>query len=486
MSTLKVDTIQSSTGASPVTINDTLNVAGNTAVTGTLSTTSTASLAALKVFTASVQSTGLGGASPIIQVSNTGGSTSTISNRGYGLWAGLALGRSGSSVLDTLSATADTNALGYITFDGVNSSNNPTSAGYIVGTQSGAAGATYLGGTIDTYVGTNAAAATKITSISSTGLSVTGAINSTGAAVFGASGAPPFGTLAVKATTNKWVGIGFPAIAATGGRVIGLNDGGGTSPLELDGTTVDLLSTGVSVAKVSSTGLAVTGLVQGTAENSGKFLSGSAATRTYVSFGTSSVASFIGVAGSGGGVISGSAANDFEIAVDGNPIRFSAGLSRASSNMVLSSTGLAVTGLLDLSAATSGQIKFPATQNASADANTLDDYEEGTWTPTDASGAGLSITGTDCKYTKVGRLVTLSGNLAYPVTASGANAKVAVPFTPGQQRAAGAAAGVSANVSSYVAPNDAGLYFITNTGGAVQTNATLSGSNVLVTITYSV
>src|SRR4030066_820181 len=31
---------------------------------------------------------------------------------------------------------------------------------------------------------------------------------------------------------------------------------------------------------------------------------------------------------------------------------------------------------------TGGQIKFPATQNASADANTLDDYEEGTFTPT--------------------------------------------------------------------------------------------------------
>ena len=27
-------------------------------------------------------------------------------------------------------------------------------------------------------------------------------------------------------------------------------------------------------------------------------------------------------------------------------------------------------------------IAFPATQNASSDANTLDDYEEGTWTPT--------------------------------------------------------------------------------------------------------
>jgi len=40
MSTLKVDTIQSSTVGSPVTINDTLAIAGNTAVTGTITGTS--------------------------------------------------------------------------------------------------------------------------------------------------------------------------------------------------------------------------------------------------------------------------------------------------------------------------------------------------------------------------------------------------------------------------------------------------------------
>jgi hypothetical protein len=52
-----------------------------------------------------------------------------------------------------------------------------------------------------------------------------------------------------------------------------------------------------------------------------------------------------------------------------------------------------------------GQIAFPATQNASADANTLDDYEEGTWTPTYNSGTLAGATGT---YTKIGRVVTAS------------------------------------------------------------------------------
>ncbi len=54
-------------------------------------------------------------------------------------------------------------------------------------------------------------------------------------------------------------------------------------------------------------------------------------------------------------------------------------------------------------------IQFPATQVASADANTLDDYEEGTWSPTPALAAGgtpaftySSQVGT---YTKIGRVV---------------------------------------------------------------------------------
>lgn len=62
---------------------------------------------------------------------------------------------------------------------------------------------------------------------------------------------------------------------------------------------------------------------------------------------------------------------------------------------------------------TGGKIAFPATQQASADPNTLDDYEEGTWTPvySPASGAFGSLTmdyqGIDPSYTKVGEVVTL-------------------------------------------------------------------------------
>jgi hypothetical protein len=56
---------------------------------------------------------------------------------------------------------------------------------------------------------------------------------------------------------------------------------------------------------------------------------------------------------------------------------------------------------------TGGQITFPATQSASSDANTLDDYEEGTFTPTFANGT-FTYTRQQGYYTKIGRLVTVN------------------------------------------------------------------------------
>jgi hypothetical protein len=58
--------------------------------------------------------------------------------------------------------------------------------------------------------------------------------------------------------------------------------------------------------------------------------------------------------------------------------------------------------------ATGVGITFPATQSASTDANTLDDYEEGTFTPT-VVGSTTAGTGTYTNqtgvYTKIGRFV---------------------------------------------------------------------------------
>ena len=71
-------------------------------------------------------------------------------------------------------------------------------------------------------------------------------------------------------------------------------------------------------------------------------------------------------------------------------------------------------------------IQFPATQSASADANTLDDYEEGTFTP---SVTGVTVGTTTGIYIKIGKLVFI--NMIIPVT-SGTNTGMTVtnlPFT---------------------------------------------------------
>lgn len=74
-------------------------------------------------------------------------------------------------------------------------------------------------------------------------------------------------------------------------------------------------------------------------------------------------------------------------------------------------------------------ITFPATAVASTDVNTLDDYEEGTWTPTDGSGAGLTFTVYSATYTKIGRVVMFEASIFWPSTASALPTKVSgLPF----------------------------------------------------------
>lgn len=77
-----------------------------------------------------------------------------------------------------------------------------------------------------------------------------------------------------------------------------------------------------------------------------------------------------------------------------------------------------------------GQISFPASQAASSGANDLDDYEEGTWTPTDGSGAALSLTSVEGYYVKIGQFVAVSAKFTYPSTADTTAAAIGgLPFT---------------------------------------------------------
>jgi hypothetical protein len=83
-------------------------------------------------------------------------------------------------------------------------------------------------------------------------------------------------------------------------------------------------------------------------------------------------------------------------------------------------------------AASGAGITFPATQSASSDANTLDDYEEGTFTP-GFQNIGTGTYGTlQGAYTKIGNVVTieLTASMATLGTASGQIIITGLPFTP--------------------------------------------------------
>lgn len=82
------------------------------------------------------------------------------------------------------------------------------------------------------------------------------------------------------------------------------------------------------------------------------------------------------------------------------------------------------------------QITFPATQVASADPNTLDDYEEGAWTPVvkGSSTAGTyELATASGKYTKVGNAISVSCRVkaAASVTGGGTGSVLisGLPFT---------------------------------------------------------
>jgi hypothetical protein len=122
-----------------------------------------------------------------------------------------------------------------------------------------------------------------------------------------------------------------------------------------------------------------------------------------------------------------------------------------------------------------GQLQFPATANPSSDANTLDDYEEGTWTPTLTFGnaaVGMTYANRSGTYCKVGRQVSLVGTFA--LSAKGSSTGTArlggLPFTSMAQDGGSFIAGYTANLSTITGA-------VMGTLGASATTANLTNGN---------
>jgi hypothetical protein len=87
-------------------------------------------------------------------------------------------------------------------------------------------------------------------------------------------------------------------------------------------------------------------------------------------------------------------------------------------------------------AASGAGISFPATASASSDANTLDDYEEGTWTPSLIGSSSSPTITYDYRsgiYIKIGRLVIAQFGIKVNSISGGSGAAQisGLPFTSG-------------------------------------------------------
>jgi len=88
-------------------------------------------------------------------------------------------------------------------------------------------------------------------------------------------------------------------------------------------------------------------------------------------------------------------------------------------------------------AASGAGITFPATQSASSDANTLDDYEEGTWSPVLSDGTNNATMNAETSgiYVKIGRTVYITATV-YTTSLGSVTGNIYVnglPFTTANQ-----------------------------------------------------
>lgn len=132
-------------------------------------------------------------------------------------------------------------------------------------------------------------------------------------------------------------------------------------------------------------------------------------------------------------------------------------------------------------------VTFPATQLASSDPNTLDDYEEGSWTP---AITGVTLSTAVGRYIKVGNQVTLFMHLTWPSTADTNSVSITgLPFGSYAPTAEANGLGVGYNESSFNVGGaiSATTLYIRKTGvgsSSQPTNADFSGKSLSGTISF--
>ena len=148
---------------------------------------------------------------------------------------------------------------------------------------------------------------------------------------------------------------------------------------------------------------------------------------------------------------------------------------------------------LTMNLLTANGIKFPATQVSSSDANTLDDYEEGTWTPVltrDGTAPTISYTTREATYVKIGSMVycqLLVNISSVSSNGSGLNQIAGLPFTAKADSRWGGIVSLNMALPSaeafYILGNNTAGYFW-NLASPGNTNANYVNNQLYMTFVY--
>ena len=279
--------------------------------------------------------------------------------------------------------------------------------------------------------------------------------------------ASSLGTPAAFTATNVTglpVSTGISGLGTGVATALGVNTGsagafvvnGGALGTPSSGTVTNLTGT----ASINTNG-AHNGTVGATTPNTGAFTTGSFSGVASFAAGSVSAPSIYLSTDTGTGFYR-IGANNYGFAVSGSKV------------LDITSTGLAVTGTLSATSISFG-------------GSTLSVYATGTWTPTDNSGAGLSIGNNESKYTRTGSGVGIQTYFGYPATASGANASIAgLPVSgSGGSYGTGICYPSSGPASMVARINGTTASFSTAAGVAI-TNATLSTVTIGFSAWYAV
>jgi len=117
------------------------------------------------------------------------------------------------------------------------------------------------------------------------------------------------------------------------------------------------------------------------------------------------------------------------------------------------------------------------------------EYSEANWTPTDVSGASLSLTSNgQATYVKNGKMVSVFLDITYPTTSSTEIARISLPFRADSGcQPVGNISLQSINGSFQISGSTTATEFVfwkPGASGAFATNANLSGGRFQVTLTY--